>query len=181
LRAYIDFCPPDYVHHVMPEPLSIVDAYVVLDCFDFEGHDDAGIAVLSFAIEIDPGTSLSTSYESLLPGGLVLGDWETGVSLSATECVMPDGSVPGNNGIVPVAKVTMIYSGTPGDIIIGNHPHWPRSAVDCTLTEEGTYRLLSNGGIGQLPSMPGDPGADVCGGSVAVEHHSWGAIKALFR
>jgi hypothetical protein len=182
VRTYIDFDPPNYVHSASPEPYTVVDAYLVLDCFSDLGPGNTGMRGMCFTIEITPGTSLSTSYTSLLPSSIWIGDWDTGITLASGECVPPDGSVPESNGIVIVGQISMFYSGVPGDIVIADHPWFPRFLGGCPEGDENSWRLLSNGGIGQAPSVPGDDGADECfGTSTAVEHTSWGAIKAMYR
>ena len=182
VRAYIDFSPPDYVHSVTSEPYSVVDAYLVLDCFGHSEADDGGMTVICFAVDITPGTSLATSFTNLLPGGISIGEWETGISLAGADCAPPDGSVPENNGVVLVGKISMVYSGTPGDIVIADHPIFPRWLVGCVSGDENRFRVLSNGGIGQPPSVPGDAGAEDCfESSSTIENCSWGAIKAMYR
>ena len=182
VRAYIDFSPPDYVHSVTPEPYSVVDAYLVLDCFGRSERDDVGMTVICLTLDITPGTSLSTSFANLLPGGISIGEWETGISLAGGECASPDGSVPENNGVVLVGKISIVYSGIPGDIVVADHPIFPRWLVGCISGDENRFRVLSNGGIGQPPSVPGDPGAEDCfESSSTIENSSWGAIKAMFR
>ncbi len=182
VRAYIDFSPPDYVHSVMPEPYDVVDAYLVLDCFGHSEDDDVGMRVICFTIDITPGMSFSTSFTNLLPGGVQIGEWETGITLAGGDCSPPDGSVPENNGVVLVGKISMLYSGIPGDVVIADHPIFPRWLVGCLQGDENRFRVLSHGGVGQPPSVPGDVGADECyASSSAVEQSSWGAIKAMFR
>ena len=182
VRAYIDFSPPDYVHSVAPEPFTLVDAYLVLDCFSDLGPGSTGMRGICFTIDITPGTSLSTSYTSLLPSSIWIGEWDTGITIASGVCVAPDGSVPESNGVVVVGKISMFYSGVPGDIVIADHPNFPRFLGGCPEGDENSWRVLSNGGVGQPPSVPGDPGAEECfGSSSAVQHSSWGAIKAMFR
>lgn len=182
VRAYIDFSPPDYVHSVMPEAYDVVDAYVVLDCFGHSEDDDVGMTVICLTIDITPGMSLATSFTNLLPGGIHIGEWETGISLAGVECASPDGSAPETNGVVLVGKISMLYSGVPGDVVVADHPLFPRWLVGCLQGDENRFRVFSHGGVGQPPSVPGDFGADECyASSSAVEHSSWGAIKAMFR
>jgi hypothetical protein len=183
IRAYIDFDPPNYVHEVYPAPYTVVTTYLVLDCFDWQGIQDAGMWTISLCFSLTEGMSLATGLQCLLPGiPFALGDWETGTTLSGSECAMSDGSVPENNGIVLVARIDIYYSGEPGDILIMDHPNWPRLVTDChePMPGEDHYRILAHGALGK-PHEPGDPGADFCGDPSPVEGASWGTIKGMFR
>jgi hypothetical protein len=137
---------------------------------------------ISFYFSLTEGMSLVTGFVPMLPGTFYFGDWESGVSVIANECAMPDGSVPENNGIVLAARIEMYCSGEPGDILIMDHPEWPRQVYDCQepIPQEDSYRVLAHGAIGK-PHEPGDPGADFCGDPSPVEGASWGTIKGMFR
>jgi hypothetical protein len=106
----------------------------------------------------------------------VIGDWETGVILSMNSCTGPDPVW----GKIVVAGIRFDYTGVPGDIILADHPEWPRAVWDC-YQEIDPYCLLCNGGVGKWPI--GGDGSCICywAGSVVEEESSWGAIKALYR
>ncbi len=160
---HIDFDPGNYVTRVDPAPYTTVDAYVMLEMF----NSGVGFTTVSFKVNVTPGTSSPPSFESLLPGGLSIGNWEEGITLSSTEC-MELWDQP-----VSIAVAHLFYLGTPGDIIIGDHPDYPRWVVDCDDTVH-IYCVLLNGGVGK-DALFGD-----CEGQ-PVEAASWSAIKSLYR
>jgi hypothetical protein len=160
---HIDFDPGNYVSRVDPEPYTTVDAYVMLEMFG----SGVGFTTISFKLNVSPGTSLMTTYESLLPGGLSIGDWEDGITISSTNCI----ELWDQPAAIAVAHV--LYLGTPGDVIIGDHPDYPRWVVDC-YGGVAIYCVLWHGGIGKDAPF-GD-----CEGQ-PVESTSWSAIKSLYR
>ncbi len=162
-NIYIDFDPPHYDHRIDPEPYTPFDAYIMVETF-FEGP---GFAAISFTLALTPGMSASTSLEILLPGYTVLGEYETGITLTSTDCVTSDMQP------MAIAVLHCVYTGMPGDIEIGYHPEFPGWIVLCDDNLE-VFCILSHGGVGKQP-LAGD-----CGGN-PVEDVSWGAIKALYR
>jgi hypothetical protein len=159
----ITFDPGNYMSRLDPAPYSQIQAYVMLEMF----ASYTGFTTVSFKINVTPGTSAPPSFQSLLPGGLSIGLWEEGITLSSTECITPDMHP------YPIAAMQMFYLGVPGDIIIGDHPDYPRWVVDCDDNVH-IYCVLMNGGIGK-DAVFGD-----CEGQ-PVEASSWSAIKSLYR
>jgi hypothetical protein len=161
--AYIDFDPPDYVGRIDPFPSETFDAYVVASMDNAPGGQFSAIAL---RLEVSPEI-IPLAFVSFDPIIIFEGDWETGVVLEAPECVGP--------GPVPVAVLQCLYLGTPGDILIRDHPAYPRHVWDCHeppgMIE---YCVLWHGGVGKDPLI-GD-----CEGS-PVSDVSWGAIKEFYR
>jgi hypothetical protein len=180
-KVFVDFadndCTKDYADvqsSIYPDPGTLVTAYLVLG--DVAGQCEpspvAGITTISLAVDLEPDAMSSfTGYQSLLPGGLTIGDWTTGITLSATECV------PGP--LVYFASVTMLYSGTPGEVRITDDPQFPRLVVACDdpIPSEDHYCVANYGGVGMEPTDP-EPS---CFLNTPVEAESWGTIKALYR
>jgi len=160
VRFYIDFDPPTYTHRVDPAAYTSVEAYVVAD-------EIVGFTTVSFMLEVTPGMTSPPAFTSLLPGGLAIGTWDTGITLASTDCM--------TEPPVQIGKLDLFYLGTPGDVLIVDHPEYPRWVVDCQ--EPGVvdyYCVLSHGGVGKDP-LEGD-----CGAS-PVQDSSWSNIKALYR
>ncbi|MFH1688794.1 MAG: hypothetical protein ABIE42_00980 [Candidatus Eisenbacteria bacterium] len=165
---YVDFDPPDFVHSVYPDPYSTVDAYIMLD---LTMSGEPGFTAVSFRLSISPDTAIDPSFTSLLTGGPVVGTWDTGLTLGATECVT---TFP-----APVGRFTFTYGGIPGDVAIVDHPDFPRWVVDCNV-EEGQvfyYCVYSFGGVGKETDV--GPSGD-CGGN-PVENETWGSIKSMYK
>ncbi|MBU1246287.1 MAG: hypothetical protein ABIJ20_00010 [Nanoarchaeota archaeon] len=154
VRAYIDFDPPNYVHNIDPPEYTAFDAYIMLD------NIDLGMTVVSFAVDIDGGITAPPSFESLLPGGLVIGDYDTGITLASTEC-KPDNPLS-------VAVLHCFSLGGSGKIRITDHPDYPRWVVDCNVP-------------GQVDFYTTDIETEFGVGYVPVEEKSWGSIKAMYR
>jgi len=161
---YIDFDPGSYVSQVYPAPETTVEAFVMLEMFG----SGVGFTSVSFTLDVTPGILMSPPvYESLLPGGATSGDWTSGITLTSTECIEP-WEFP-----YPIARVTFDYIGGAGAITIGDHPDYPRWAIDC-YDNIRIYCVLWHGGVG-ADSPAGD-----CEGQ-PVESASWSTIKALYR
>jgi hypothetical protein len=130
-----------------------------------------GVSGIAFGLSLTPGVATSPVFENLLPGGLSVGEWDTGILLSTDQCVtdMP----------VAVARLTFIYMGSPGDVLIHDHPEFPRWVIDCSEPPEvDHYCVYSHGGVGKEPE-PGD-----CPETFAEpldQPVSWGMLKGLFR
>ncbi|MBN2565388.1 MAG: DNRLRE domain-containing protein [Candidatus Eisenbacteria bacterium] len=164
-RIYIDFDPSFSIENIAyPDIYTGFDAYVVLD------QMSQGFAGICFALSVTPGTSSPPAFENLLPGDLAIGDWETGITMASTDCVGMGGEP------VNMAVLHLYYLGEPGDILILDHPEWPRWIVDCTQPYGLVtyYCVLSHGGVGK-DAPPGDCGA------TPVQARSWTGIKSLYR
>ena len=162
VRLYVDFDPGMYIHRVDPAMYTAFDAYFMLDCF-------TGITGVSFMVSNTPGMSSPAAYEPLLPGGLAIGGFETGVTVVSSECVVVEP--------VAVAVGHYFYLNLPGDIMIVDHPDFPRWVVDCN-DQVDPYCVFMHGGVAK-DAIVGDPGCD--GVINPVENSSWGGIKALYR
>ena len=161
---YIDFDPPNFVHDVYPATYSAVDAYVM---FSNPGFLFDGFTTVSFALSVTPGMSSPPAFTPLLPGGLAIGAWDTGITIASTECMT---TFP-----VQIGRLSFVYTGVPGDVAIIDHPDYPRWIVDCDEPGEVfEYCVYWNGGVGK-PGVVGD-----CGVS-PVENVTWGAVKSMYR
>lgn len=161
---YVDFDPPNRLHRIDPAPDSVVDAYVMID---LTLSSVPQFQTVSFRLELTPGMWDEPAFTSLLPGGVAVGSWDTGVTLTSTECIT---SFP-----APVARLSFRYLGSPGDVLIRDHPQSPRWVVDCSAPgQQFTYCVWSHGGVDKEP-LAGD-----CGGS-SVQETTWSAIRALYR
>jgi len=163
--VYVDFDPPNNVQRIDPEPYNVISAYLMIDCVPSE------FIGICFAVHVSPEMSLHTSYRNLMPNpGAVDGSFEEGILLSSLNCVA---DCP-----IAFAAADIVYSGTPGDVMIVEDPRYPRWVIDCDdPLGRDTYCLLSNGGVGKDPI----PTGEMCGCPTPVESESWGTIKALFR
>jgi len=163
-RGYVDFDPSISIENIIvPELYNPFDAYISID------QMTDGLTTCSFALSVTPGLTSPPAFESLLPGGLAIGDWQTGITLASTECVGIGG------GFVNVGVLHMIYLGGSGDIMLLDHPDYPRWVVDCQQPGQVSYYcVLSHGGVDK-PSLPGDCGV------TPVKPKSWGAIKSMYR
>lgn len=162
--AYIDFDPPNYVGRIDPIASEVFDAYVVVSLDATPGGEFSGVA---FRLEVSPEI-IPLAFTGFDPIVITGGDWETGVTLVAPGCVGP--------GPVPVAVLQCLcISSVPSDILLRDHPDYPRHVWDC---EEPPgvieYCVLWHGGINKDPLI-GD-----CEGS-PVQDVSWSAIKELYR
>lgn len=161
---YVDFDPPNRLHDIYPAPNSLVDAYLMLDLSMSPAQQ---FRAISFRLELTPGMWADPVFTSLLPGGVVVGTWDTGVTLTSTECVE---TFP-----APVAKLSFRYLGNSGDVLIRDHPQKPRWVVDCSDPGQVfTYCVLSHGGIDK-GALAGD-----CGVS-SVQEVTWTTIRTLYR
>lgn len=163
--VYVDFDPPNMVHRVDPEPYDVVEAYLMIDCVP------DGFLAICFAVDVTPESSFSTSFGNLMPNpGAIAGDYESGIVIGSLSCV--------HECPIPFTVARIVYTGTPGDVVVTDHPEWPRWVVDCNdPLGSDPYCLLSNGGIGKDPI----PTGEMCGCPTPVEDESWGTIKAMFR
>jgi len=162
---YIDFDPPNYVHEVYPELFEVVDAYVMFSTPDFLWN---GLTAVSFTLEVTNGMADAQSFTPLLPGGVAVGQWYTGVTVTSTDCVPTEFPVM-------IGRLSFVYNGLPGYIAIGDHPDFPRWIIDCSEPGEMfEYCVHRHGGVHNL-GVVGDCGAN------PVEDATWGTIKSLYR
>ncbi len=148
-----------------PTPYTLVTGYMGM-C------DYAGWTTLSLAMAEGAGMSVSTSYTSLLPGGLAIGDWNTGITIASTRPITPAEDGP----FFFFASVTLVATGTAGEVTMLDHPEYPRELVD-SVGGTDQFCLWQNGALFMDPT-PVDVG---CAGNVPVEQATWGGIKALYR
>ena len=160
--AYLTFDPMGEVNRYdPPAPFTEASVYICLK------HIDAGFISTTFAIVEDAGVTTGLGWSSLLPGGLYIGEWDVGTTVTSSECVM--------GPIVVVGEGTAFFMGNPGEIKIVDHPDYPRWVVDCN-DEIDPYCLESNAGVLMDPAPTGED----CSVS-PVEDATWGGIKALYR
>ncbi len=159
IAAYVTFDAGAEVPRVDPAAYSAGEVLVCLQ------EIEAGFTTVSFAVAIDAGVSAPAAWTSLLPGGLAIGDYATGITLSSTECMTGE--------YVCLCSGSLFSLGVPGTINIVDHPDYPRWVVDCN---DGVdfYCVLNNGGV--LMDAP-ETGECIS----PVENATWGGIKALYR
>ena len=163
ITAYVTFDGGVEVPRVDPAAYSAGDVFICLKDID------AGFTTVSFAVAIDAGVSAPAAWTSLLPGGLAIGDYATGITLSSTECMTGE--------FVCLASGAMFYLGVPGTVSILDHPDYPRWVVDCN-DEVDFYCLANNGGV----LMDAPETLEECGEPTSpVAESTWGGIKALYR
>ena len=157
-----------YVPRVDPALFEEITAYVTVSCpsstFD-------NLASISFAIDIPLGMGTPPVYSSLLPGGQVVGAWESGITLLSTE--------PVYDGVIYVCSIDFIYIGQPGLIRVLEHPNYPLWVTN----GDGFvvyYCVGQHGGVLMDPPIV-DYGCFFCEETNPVENVSWGAIKSLYR
>ena len=161
-QLYIDFDPPNLQYEIYPDLFSTVDAYVVVNL----EMGIPGFTEVSFALATTPGMASGHVFTNLIPGAVVVGDWFSGVTISA-DCM--------TDPITPVAKLSFVYEGTPGVVSLEVHPDSPQLIYDCEVPPYlYVFCHRYHGGVGQ-PAVIGD-----CGGS-PVQDVSWGSIKGLYE
>jgi hypothetical protein len=167
----IDFSEAtEVVSRIDPEPYTAFSAYFTI-------YNVNEFAAISFMASVTPGMSSPPAFTNLLPGDLAIGSWDTGITIASTECQY--------DPFLHFGKLDLFYLGTPGDIMILDHPDWPRWVVDCSdeCPEDpdclNFYCVWMHGGVGKDP-VEGDAGC-AAPWVVPVEDVSWGGIKALFR
>ena len=170
IRVYLDFDPPNEVNRIDPEPGTIFDVYVVLDCFG-PGGGTRGLS-LAFERTFDGYVLDQTS----LLGGVEVGDVEDPyigwAYVAGADCVYP-----GAGGLVVTGYVTYYYAGEPGHIRVLRTEFEQGLTLDCNVDVD-YYCIAGHAGVG-MDAPPGESGC-VCGGS-PVEEGSWSTIKALYR
>ncbi|MFH1502164.1 MAG: hypothetical protein ABIG03_03870 [Candidatus Eisenbacteria bacterium] len=174
VRMYYDFDPPNQTFRADPAPNSIVNGYLIVDCFG----DGGGVTGVSLVLDFQCGgftagaadvTIFHPSAQTVIggPDNLVVG-WV----VAAPVCVFPD-----TDGIVTIAMVPWFYNGTPGDVVLLASPIDGKAVVDCN-NDLDFFCVFSNAGVGQDPVTAGDANCDC---DTPVEENTWGAIKALYR
>lgn len=160
---------------VYPSPNDWATAYVLVRRRPGVADPATGFYSVSFRIYITPGTSLETRYLNLLPGGLEMGSWESGITLVSAdgaeiECIEDE--------YVFAARIDMRYSGAPGDIRIYSHPEYAKWIADCSMPEPlvHSFCVASHGGLGKVP----DNAEPDCHFSDIARPMTWGTIKALY-
>jgi len=159
----------DITSQTDPADFTAFTAYVVL--VDVGTGSEVGMTTISFKLAVTAGTSSPPSFTSMLPGGLAIGSWDTGVTLASTDCM--------SGPIVYIGSLSCFYLGTPGAITIEDHPEYPRWVVDCNEPGELDYYCVwSHGGVNQAPPASPDPS---CLGDTAIEAATWSTIKSLYQ
>ncbi len=130
-----------------------------------------GLTCICLKGSITPGISGPPGFVNLLPGGMSIGSWETGITLASSECL--------TDRFICVARLDLLYLGGSGDLLFLDHPEWPRWVCDCTQPTAlvDYYCVWMHGGIGK-DALEGD---EECFPVVPVENTTWGAIKSLYR
>lgn len=160
--AYISFDPAGdpLQNEVTPAPFTIVNSYVV-GAFDWYGGE--GWTTISFRLSDPrvefPGVMATASFVNLLPGDLSIGDWNLGITIASTECLL---SSP-----VVIGYLSCFYLGGYCNIRILEHPDYPLWVVDCQNPGHVFYYEV----VGEGHVNGGSP----------VEDVSWSAIKSMYR
>ena len=167
IRVYLDSDPPNEINEITPADNSTFSVYIVIDCFG-EGGGTRGLGIVfdrTFG-----GVKLG---QTSLLGGLDMGDIEDDgwTFVAGVDCVYPD-----VNGMVVGGYIDYLYQGTPGTIQIVSHPVSGREVLDCNDLMD-YFCIYKNFGVHDT-APAGEPGCDC---DTAVEEHTWGAIKALYR
>lgn len=156
----------DEVQSRLDPPLyTSFSAYVgVLVLLDGEyGYGWWAFKELSFAIDCHfTDAYVPPSFENLLPGDLSLGTWDEGITLMSSECVGDYGDV------VYVGRLDFFWLGGQADILVIDHPQYPRRIIDCG-DQIHEFEVASHGGVWK-DSV-----------STPVGATSWGSIKAMYR
>ncbi len=167
--AGITFDPTgNFLARVDPAAYTAGTVYIAVTCPQLPEHN---VVTISFAVSVDAGVSAPASWSSLLPGGLAIGDYTTGITLSSTE--------PIYDAPVVVASASLFYLGVPGQIRLVDHPDYPRWITN-GAGDVFYYCVASNGGVLMDP-MPTVENCGWCDDYDPVENSSWGAIKAMYR
>ena len=154
----------DVQSRIDPDLYEMFDAYFCI-------YGINGFRGICFTGYVTPGMSSNTRFTSLLPGNISIGPWDVGISMASTDCH--------TERFLYLARLDLIYTGTPGDIMILVHPDWPRWVMDChePSAEVDFYCVWMHGGVGK-DALEGD---DECFPVVPVEDATWGTIKSMYR
>jgi hypothetical protein len=143
--AYVSFDqtgsgdPTYYYEPTANEPFR---AYVCLS--DVSGGVTGVAFALTDVVSEYPGSFESAEFVSLLPGGLSIGDWRTGITLASTECVAGPVVVVGYLRIVPLEDAA-------GCVELRDDPYMPRAVADCQQpsSQIDEYSVSRHGQIGE--------------------------------
>ncbi len=149
-------------------PYTPVSAYLMVTCG--QGDIYTSVSTISFKIGYTPGSMIATGYTSLLSDVIITGDWETGITLAATDPVI--------TSQVPVARIDLLYL-APGYLMVEDHPDYPRWVVT-GMGDMVPYCLVNHAGLGQ-PHQGVDMSCWFCEPMNPVDEVNWGTIKALYR
>jgi len=154
----------DVQSRIDPELYDVVDAYLCI----YGINEFVGICLaVGVSSEIQ---CAALGYTSLLPDSHVWGPWEEGTYLCSPVCLY--------DRFLYFARVSFVYLGGSGDIMILDHQEYPRWVLDCSSPAEVDYYCVwMHGGVGK-PALEGD---EDCYPVVPVEDASWGAVKSLYR
>ncbi len=158
-----------YEPEVYPPPYTPTSVYLMVTCG--LGDIDTSVSAISFAFDYTPGSIIATGYTSLLADVIITGDWETGITLAATEPVL--------TSQVPVARMDFMYLGVPGYIMVADHPLYPRQVI-AGNGYDFPYCLVNYAGVDQ-PHMMIDEYCWFCEPMNPVDEVNWGTIKSLYR
>lgn len=153
---------PDVQSRIDPELYEVFDAYFCV-------YGINAFAGVCFTGYVTPGMSAATAFSCLLPVCLTEGAWDEGIAMASNDCH--------TERFLYVAKIGLVYLGTPGDVMILDHPEYPRWALDCDPAEVDYYCVWMHGGVGK-DALEGD---EECFPVVPVEDATWGSVKALYR
>jgi hypothetical protein len=157
-----------YEPEIYPAPYTTQTAYMMVTCG--QGDEYTSLLAISFAIGYTPGSIVPTGYTSLISNCVITGDWETGITLTATEPILTDQ--------VFVARIDFLYM-TPGYLMVLDHPDYPRWVIT-GMGDMYQYCLVNDAGIGQ-PHVSVEYYCWHCEPMNPVEASSWGVIKALYK
>ena len=154
----------DVQSRVDPVLYETFDAYICI----YGINAFSGICFMGY---VTPGMSTPGAFTNLLPGDASIGNWDTGIVMVSNDCH--------TERFLYVAKLGFVYLGTPGDVMILDHPDWPRWVMDChePFAEVDFYCVWMHGGVGK-DALEGD---EECFPVVPVEDVTWGSVKALYR
>jgi hypothetical protein len=171
--SWQDMCPTEWVNEIYPESGELVDAYIGLFRATSLIHPDVHLANVSFKLDLTPGSLELVEHENLLPYGVEVGALDEGTTIAVGDpvwCV--------ESQVVYFLRVTVRYLGVPGDVVLADHPLYPRWVVDCGEPGEvDFYCLGTHAGVGKGAPV----GEYECYADSPVECTSWGHIKALYR
>lgn len=163
---YVDFDPPNYDHAITPAPYTTAEGYLVLN---LEYAWPQEVSAVSFRVDIVPWPDTEPSFETLHQLSIAEGDWREGVTIGFGECI--DVSQP-----VPIARFSFLYTGGAHDVLILDHPEYPRWLLDCSDPPQiSAYCVYTNGAVGKQNYVWGDCAVN------PVEERSWGSIKSIYR
>lgn len=150
-------------NRIDPQSYTTVFAYVGV-WIDEDAGPLEGLSRISVGFEVGPPDALvAPSFECLVPGATVTGGWDSGYTLSFSECLGSPGT------LVYLGQITVFYLNGAGQLGFSDHPEYPREVLDCSVPPGGHSYIIGYGaGVGGAPPTP-------------VELTSWGSIKAMYR